>query len=94
MASFHGSMTTGRTISPTSERRPNARTRADYLADIREAAQRQDADGERREAEIVELDDELSSHELETEDDVEAFVGDLREKLLARVRNDKIVIIK
>ena len=68
--------------------------RADYLADIREAAQRQDADGERREAEIVELDDELSSHELETEDDVEAFVGDLREKLLARVRNDKIVIIK
>jgi len=77
-----------------SERSRVSDYRADYLADIREAAQDQEEDGERREAEIVELDNELSSHELETEEDVEAFVGDLRDKLLARVRNDKIVIIK
>jgi hypothetical protein len=68
--------------------------RAGYLADIREAAQQESGEDDRRDAEIVELDDELNSHELETEDDVEAFVGDLRDKLLARVRNDKIVIIK
>jgi len=68
--------------------------RAGYLADIRKAAQQESSEDDRRDAEIVELDDELSSHELETEDDVEAFVGDLRDKLLARVRNDKIVIIK
>jgi len=68
--------------------------RANYLADIRSAAQENDDTGGGRDAEIVELDDELSSHELETEEDVEAFVGDLRDKLLARVRDDKIVIIK
>jgi hypothetical protein len=68
--------------------------RANYLADIRSAAQENDETGDGREAEIVELDDELSSHELETEEDVEAFVGDLKDKLLARVRDDKIVIIK
>ncbi|WP_103028550.1 BREX system P-loop protein BrxC [Salinibacter altiplanensis] len=68
--------------------------RASYLADLRSAAQDEDKTGDGPEAEIVELDDELSSHELETEEDVEAFVGDLRDKLLARVRDDKIVIIK
>ncbi|MCS4180173.1 hypothetical protein GGQ07_001613 [Salinibacter ruber] len=68
--------------------------RANYLADIRSAAQQNSENGDGRDAEIVELDDELSSHELETEEDVEAFVGDLRDKLLARVRDDKIVIIK
>jgi hypothetical protein len=68
--------------------------RASYLADMRAAAQKENGTGDERDAEIVELDDELSSHELETEEDVEAFVGDLKEKLLARVRDGKIVIIK
>jgi hypothetical protein len=68
--------------------------RATYLADIRSAAQDSNGTDDQRDTEIVELDDELSSHELETEEDVEAFVDDLREKLLARVRDNKIVIIK
>jgi hypothetical protein len=68
--------------------------RANYLADIRSAAQESDETGGGRDAEIVELDDELSSHELETEEDVDAFVGDLKDKLMSRVRDDKIVIIK
>lgn len=68
--------------------------RASYLADMRDAAQEENGTPDAPETEIVELDDELSSHELETEEDVEAFVGDLKQKLLARVRDDKVVIIK
>jgi len=37
--------------------------------------------------------DHAARRELETEDDVNAFVDDLREKLLAQVRDDTIVII-
>jgi hypothetical protein len=68
--------------------------RAEYLQALNEAAQEQNGTGETRETEIFELNDELSRHELETEEDVEAFVDDLKGKLLARVRDDKIVIIK
>jgi hypothetical protein len=68
--------------------------RASYLADMRRKAQEENGTPDAPETEIVELDDELSSHELETEEEVEAFVDDLRDKLLARVRNDKVVIIK
>jgi hypothetical protein len=68
--------------------------RASYLADMRAAAQKENGTGDDRDAEIVELDDELSSHDLETEDDVEAFVNDLKDKLMARVRDGTVVIIK
>jgi hypothetical protein len=68
--------------------------RARYLKELNEAAQEQNGTEEKRETEFFEMNEELSRHELETEEDVEAFVDDLKGKLLARVRDDKIVIIK
>lgn len=68
--------------------------RAEYIAEIREAAQSQDGTTDDREIAFVDLNDELSDHELETEDQVEDFVGKLKQNLLARVRDGKVVIIK
>jgi hypothetical protein len=68
--------------------------RARYLKRLNDAAQ-EDADEEdRKPTDIFSVQDEISRHELETEDDVEAFVDDLRSKLLARVRAGKLVILK
>jgi len=77
-----------------SERSRVSDYRAEYLQALNEAAQEQNGTAETRETEIFELNDELSRHELETEEDVEAFVDDLKGKLLARVRDGKIVILK
>ena len=68
--------------------------RAQYLRKLNDAAQ-QNADEEtRKSTDIFRVQDEISSHELETTEDVKNFVGDLEEKLLARVQDDTIVIIE
>jgi len=67
--------------------------RATYLARLNDAAEREEEGGGKT-SEIFNVRGEISRHQLESEDDVEAFVSDLRDKLLARVRDDKIVIIK
>ena len=68
--------------------------RAQYLKELNEAAQEQNGTEEKRETEFFEMNEELSRHELETEEDMEAFVDDLRGKFLACVRDGKIVILK
>ena len=66
--------------------------RARYLAQLNDAATEDDEDG--KTSTIFNVRGEISRHQLETEDDVDDFIRDLREKLMRRVRDDKIVIIK
>ena len=67
--------------------------RATYLARLNDAADDEEEDTGRT-SEIFDVRSEISRHELETEEDVEGVVTDLREKLLSHVQSGKIVIIK
>ena len=71
--------------------------KAEYLARLNEAAQPEpggDGGEPPRPTEIFDLSREAKTSEIDSEEDVEAFLASLRGKLLARVRDGKIVILK
>jgi len=68
--------------------------RARYYRKVNEAAQEDTDEEERKSTDIFRVQDEISTHELETEDEVKAFVENLENKLLSRVQDDTIVIIE
>jgi NTP pyrophosphatase (non-canonical NTP hydrolase) len=68
--------------------------RAQYVKTLNDRAQSTNGESPSRQSEVFDLGEEASRDELKSEDDVEAFVDDLRTKLLDRVRDDKIVILK
>ncbi len=68
--------------------------RSRYLQKINEEAQVDEEEENRKSTDIFRVQEEISSHELETEEEVKAFVQDLEDKLLARVKDDSIVIIE
>ena len=68
--------------------------RATYLTRLHEAAQAEADEADRKETEAFSVLHHASRQELETEEEVEAFVDDLREQLLDRVRAGKIVILR
>lgn len=67
---------------------------ARYLARLTDAAQEDTDEEDRKTPERFRIQDEISSRKLETKGDVEAFVDDLEDKLMARVGDDTIVIIE
>jgi oligoendopeptidase F len=68
--------------------------RARYYRKVYEAVQEDTDEEERKSTDIFRVQDEISTHELETEDEVKAFVENLENKLLSRVQDDTIVIIE
>ncbi len=67
---------------------------ARYLERLADASQEDEEKEDRKTTDRFRIQDEISTRQLETEEDVDAFVDDLEDKLLARVREDTIVIIE
>ena len=68
--------------------------RSRYLQKINEQAQEDEDEDDRKTTDIFRVQEEISSHELETKEDVKAFVQDLEDKLMTRVEEDTIVILE
>ncbi len=68
--------------------------RSRYLRKINEEVQEDEEEENRKSTDIFRVQEEINSHEVETEEEVKAFVQDLEDKLLARVKDDTIVIIE
>mgnify|MGYP006422728665 CR=1 FL=1 len=68
--------------------------RAKYLRSLNDAAASNDEDAPKKHSQIVNVRDEISHYELDTESDVDELVDDLRRKLLQHINDGKRVILK